>query len=127
MIDISVESLNNEIDAEVFGDSTVDAQIDFDSIIFIDCEVDVKDLRVDSDVSDLLSDIEIELKDVIFSGGGGGSLPKYKGPYSVTPRVKEIILKTKNKEMTDDVTVFQIPYQETQNPSGGKTVVIGLE
>ena len=51
--------------------------------------------------------------------------PSYDGPYEVTPRFHEQTLKTKNKLMTDDVTVEVIPAHEVSNPAGGLTVTIG--
>lgn len=79
-------------------------------------------LYVDISVASETEEVEITVSD-----GSGGRLPTYEGDYSVTPKVSEIVLPTKNKSMTDDVTVFQIPYHEVENPSGGLTVTIGLE
>ena len=51
----------------------------------------------------------------------------YEGPYEVIPSAhNDIILDTDHKTMTDDVTVFKIPYFETSNTSG-YTVYIGSE
>lgn len=48
----------------------------------------------------------------------------YEGPYEVTPLAFiEQKLPTKDKNMLDDVTVFEIPYDEVSNPTG-TTVVI---
>ena len=48
----------------------------------------------------------------------------YLGPYEVTPKAWENqILETKDKNMTDDVTVYEVPYDEVINPTG-TTVVI---
>ena len=51
--------------------------------------------------------------------------PSYDGPYEVTPRFYEQKLGTKEKLMTDDVTVEVIPAHEVTNPAGGLTVTIG--
>ena len=51
--------------------------------------------------------------------------PSYDGPYEVTPRFYEQKLETKEKLMTDDVTVDVIPVHEVTNPAGGITVTIG--
>ena len=51
----------------------------------------------------------------------------YSGEYEVTPKVNEQELKTKDKHMTDNVTVRAIPYFDTGNNSGGRTVYIGNE
>ena len=48
----------------------------------------------------------------------------YLGPYQVTPKAwEDQILATNGKNMTDDVTVFEVPYDEVTNPNG-TTVVI---
>ena len=49
----------------------------------------------------------------------------YEGPYDVIPRVYQQILETKDKLMTDDVTVEIIPLAKTLNQSNGYTVTIG--
>jgi hypothetical protein len=51
--------------------------------------------------------------------------PSYDGPYEVTPRFYEQRLETKNKLMTDELTVDVIPVNEVMNPAGGITVTIG--
>ena len=53
---------------------------------------------------------------------------KYEGSYSVTPSTdQDVVLKTKDKLMTDDLTLKKIPFHETSNDSGGVTVYIGKE
>ena len=49
----------------------------------------------------------------------------YRGDYDITPNYSDQILATRNKVMTDNVTVYQIPVNVTTNPQGGNTVVIG--
>lgn len=51
-------------------------------------------------------------------------LEPYTGAYTVTPKMMEQRLATKQKRMTDDVTVQAIPYYEVSNESG-TTVTIG--
>lgn len=49
----------------------------------------------------------------------------YEGPYSIRPLPDEAqVLNTKDKMMTDNLTVLEIPYWETSNIYG-KTVIIG--
>ena len=57
--------------------------------------------------------------------GVGGYLEPYMGPYEATPKVTEQVLATKNKRMAEDVTIYEIPYHETSNQSGGYTAIIG--
>ena len=57
--------------------------------------------------------------------GGGSEYPFYHGPTIVTPRVRESVeLETRNKVVTSDIVVNEIPYFETSNPKG-ITFVIG--
>ena len=51
---------------------------------------------------------------------------KFSGPYTVTPILyDEQELLTRDKVMTQNLTVKEIPVVETTNLYGGKTVVIG--
>lgn len=43
---------------------------------------------------------------------------KYYGEYEITPKVIAQYLYTKDKTMSKDVTVYEIPYAETQNDYG---------
>ena len=52
------------------------------------------------------------------------TVPAYTGDYEVTPKDEEQILATKEKRMTDNVTVKEIPYAEMDNDAGGKTIII---
>lgn len=55
-------------------------------------------------------------------------LELYGGPYEVTPKAwEEQILETDGKLMSDDVTVFRVPYYETSNLFDGKTAYIAEE
>ena len=55
-------------------------------------------------------------------------LETYTGAYEVTPKAwEEQILQTDGKLMTDDVTVFRVPYYETSNLFDGKTAYIAEE
>lgn len=55
------------------------------------------------------------------------NVPTYEGDYVVVPHTEDdIVLETKQKMMTSDVTVKKIPYFETSNVSG-VTVYIGSE
>ena len=59
----------------------------------------------------------------VFSDSGEA----YDGPYSVTPSVESKTLATKDKLMTDDVTVLAVPVYRVSNTSGGTTVYIANE
>lgn len=49
----------------------------------------------------------------------------YVGEYNITPKIKQQILSTNDKLMTDDITVKAIPFYEVSNPQGGTTFIIG--
>lgn len=51
----------------------------------------------------------------------------YDGPYEVTPMVEAQTVQTKDKYMSDDLTVKSIPYFDVSNTSGGSTVYIGSQ
>lgn len=52
----------------------------------------------------------------------------YDGSYEVTPKAwEEQTLETAHKLMTDDLTVFRVPYYETSNLFDGKTAYIAEE
>ena len=51
----------------------------------------------------------------------------YEGDYRVTPTVDGSVLKTRDKFMADDLTVEPIPYFDTSNTAGGRTIYIADE
>jgi hypothetical protein len=60
------------------------------------------------------------VRDIVSAGEG-----EYKGDYTVIPDVEAQTLETKQKLMTDNVTIKEIPYYDTSNLAGGITVYIG--
>ena len=75
-------------------------------------------------VEDSIIELDLELGTLI----EGDIREHYEGPYIVTPKKDvEQLLETAEKIMDDDVTVLEIPYSETSNPQGGKTVNIAFE
>ena len=84
----------------------------------VDLSFDEFELTVDDG-----EEFDIELDTVIKVEYVTGDM--YGGPYEVTPRIESVVLATRNKTMSNDVTVFEIPYVEVRNPVGGKTVTIG--
>ena len=56
----------------------------------------------------------------------GSAYPYYDGIIEITPVVDlDILLETKEKIVTDNIIVHEIPYYQTSNLSGGYTVIIG--
>lgn len=67
------------------------------------------------------------LRAVVQEAGSQQGSP-YTGDYTVTPKAHtETILPTKNKHLTEDVQVLEIPYYEVSNAAGGSTVYIAKE
>lgn len=89
-----------------------------DNVLYIDVSV-IEEENIEIDI------LEEELIEVEVSEGGSVNLPYYNGEYEITPKVKDLVLETKNKSMHSDVVVLQIPRFEFENPSKGRTVVIG--
>jgi hypothetical protein len=56
-----------------------------------------------------------------------GVTEQYSGEYTVTPKIEQQVLNTKQKVMTDDLTVKGIPTYETSNDAGGTTFFIAKE
>lgn len=110
MVDIGMYAVLEE--SELNGQYRVDVVqplVNFDGIAIT--EITLSKLETYYDVADT---------------GGGEAPPElsyYPGPYEVTPKTIDQVLKTKEKAMRDDVTVFEIPYAETTNDHG-TTVVI---
>lgn len=53
--------------------------------------------------------------------------PYYNGEYEVVPKREEQQLETKDKILSQDVVVLEVPYSETSNPAGGTTFYIAKE
>ena len=51
----------------------------------------------------------------------------YEGDYEVKPLISSQVLSTRDKIMTDDLTILSISYQDVSNAAGGRTVTIGSE
>lgn len=51
----------------------------------------------------------------------------YKGDYTVTPKVEKQELATRQKFLTENVKIKEIPFFEVSNTEGGQTVFIGKE
>lgn len=51
----------------------------------------------------------------------------YKGNYTVTPKVEKQELDTRQKFLTENVKIKEIPFFEVSNTEGGQTVFIGKE
>ena len=64
----------------------------------------------------------IDIANNLPNGGGG---EPYEGDYEIIPKVEPQTMLTKNKVMTDDVTIKAIPIAEVTNETGGKTATIG--
>lgn len=92
-----------------------------------DIALDIQ-IAVDRTAKGIQIDVESNRKDLELSvsKGGGVYYPDYTGDYEVVSDLyDDQTLETKNRRMTDNVTVKPIPIHTVQNPSGGYTVTIG--
>lgn len=64
---------------------------------------------------------------IILPVGYNGDYENYEGPYEVIPKIESQSLSTKNKCMSNNVTIREIPYYEVSNASNGETIIIGGE
>lgn len=92
------------------------------SALFLDIELSESSQALDVFLSDSNQTLDVEL-----FGGGAGRFPYYDGAYVVDPRKVAQVLETKDKSMSDDVTINAIFYSEVSNPAGGDTCYIGIE
>ena len=99
--------------------------LDFGNAVAIDgAEIN---LGINVDGAEISLGINIDGAEVgVFYDTGGGSFPFYPGPYIVDPTFNDIVLDTGNHVMTHDVTVREIYVGRVTNPSGGKTITIGV-
>lgn len=107
----------NEINL-VFSDISISAE---DTTIYIDTDIEVEDVEIGTNIDGekLDADFGIITERII-----QGDTQIYKGDYIVTPKVSKQYLATKQKFMTDNVTVNEIPLYETDNQKG-TTIYIG--
>lgn len=112
-------SFNNDLDIllEINEEQSINnVEVNVSKELEIKLDENILPLELEMEVS---TDLVIKLDE-----GSGGILPYYQGTYNVIPKVIEQKLETKNKSMTDDVTIEKIPYNETHNKTG-VTVTIG--
>lgn len=109
-IDIFLDSINKALDIELTEE------------IRLDVDFGISSQSLSFALQENTHQLDIEMM-----GGGEGRYPFYAGPYEVDPRKVEQTLETENKSMSGNVVINPIYYAETSNPSGGYTVVIGLE
>lgn len=110
---------------------TIKASIsDVPKNIYVDIKP-ISDIKttIHSSVSNKLKGTFYEKKSII----GSFSLPQssrdidiYAGPYEVIPKIRNQTLDTKNRMLSKNIFIKQIPYYETSNESG-YTVYIGGE
>ena len=85
-------------------------------------------VRINNDVDigvNVNNDVDISLDVNDGSIDLAKQLDPYTGSYVVTPSSVEQVLATKQKRMTNDVTVLEIPFSSVSNIYGGNTVTIG--
>lgn len=92
-----------------------------DTAILVDANLQPNNMNIKVDLVDD-GRINISVDDIY---GVAGGYDFFEGPYEVTPETNPQELETKDKLMADNVVVFEIPYYETSNLSGGVTAIIG--
>lgn len=92
--------------------------------MILSVEFEEKDAVLDVEFEELRTVIQTDFGEV-FRVVDPDSVPKYDGPYEITPSVNAKTIPTAQKLMKDDFTVEAIPYSEVSNLSNGYTVNIG--
>lgn len=69
-----------------------------------------------------LQEFILEVDSAVVVNGRG--IP-YTGEYEVDPDFEGKTLETKNKTLSEDITVNPIEVSRVSNPAGGKTIYIG--
>lgn len=81
-------------------------------------------------MEDYVPTIELKVeqeKEVVLKLDEGSMPDPYHGEYIIYPKVDmEQQLKTKNKSMSDNVTVMEIPVSEVSNESGTTFIIGGM-
>lgn len=70
--------------------------------------------------------ISVDERIVDFEISSESPIKPYTGEYTVTPKVTEQYLSTKELRMTDDVTVKRIPTHEVSNDFGTTMIIGGI-
>lgn len=83
-----------------------------------------KKLDVDFRTRDEQIKVDFEYLQVVSNNVG---VDYYKGNYTVTPKVEKQELATRQKFLTENVKIKEIPFFEVSNLEGGQTVFIGKE
>lgn len=91
-----------------------------------------QEIAIDIDISSVAVDIDLKPRqslemDVSQTVNVIGELayPMYQGPYEATPTVDGLMLATRRRSMSNDVSVEPIPIGSVSNDSGGRTITIG--
>lgn len=116
-LDISAD-LNARIE-ETETNATVSSSVgitaNIENVVSITGELNIDDVTIEADLGE----------------GGAVSYDTYTGEYEVTSFLPEnlitssVILPTRSKLMTNNVTVYSLPVSEEYNAQGGVTMTIG--
>lgn len=93
---------------------------------------DYRTIIVRATIADNVARARASVTDMVITAGATiatdinvSDIPVFEGPYEVTPDWTAQTLETKNKQMSDDVTVKSIQLESVSNLAGGRTVYIG--
>lgn len=82
-----------------------------------------KDIRASGRVDDMSIRVNASLGQTVIQYVGESN--PYTGSYIIDPDFEGQVLQTRQKYMTDNVTVNPIQVESVSNTSGGRTVYIG--
>lgn len=87
----------------------------------------VEDVPVALEVTKPLTEVSLTPSVVELTLDHANVYDTFKGDYEVTPSREAQLLKCKNKVMSKDVTITEIPFFQVSNLSGGTTFFIAKE
>lgn len=70
---------------------------------------------------------QVVITDEVIGQVSNSNFERYNGEYEVAPKFEEQFLETKDKIMSENVTVHKIPRYDITNTAGGTTVYIATE
>ena len=86
----------------------------------------VQSKPVSMHISAVLEPVRISVPQAVTVAAGEGGIA-YEGSYVITPKVTPQTLPTKDRRMSDDMSIKAIPRFDVSNTAGGTTVYIGKE
>lgn len=122
-LDAKFDELSDRIESNLATDSTT-LEADLDASVELDVTFKSIAAEIESNPDTGSATLKANLGEVtVVHKIPSGKV--YEGDYTVTPKLEEQTLPTKDKVLTEDIQVEKIPITKTANSSGGNTVIIG--